>query len=385
MKILNLTTAIPSKYGTGADIASRHFIEAMRSLGHMVCVVGYQRWGDSNVHIQDAIVVGERHIETKSARWHPIMWTLNGFLRQLPYTSSKYYSSRYLETVKKLLAEEHYDAIVLEHSSQLCWLKPAIAQGHKLAVLAHNLEHAVFKERIAETQKPLMRWMYQRESKLTQKMEDFLAASAASVWTLSQEDAAYFTHLNKVGSVKAFGLPSTVVQPTEPSDAKTFDIGMIGSWMWKPNQDGLRWFFEQVYPLLPKTVSMQVAGRGADWLIDRYPNVKYCGFVENAQDFLAQARVVPLASVRGSGVQIKTLEAIGQGLPIVATPLALRNISNPPLTVRQAETPEAFAHALQDAIAQTTTAAETESVQVWLRDRRAKFLLDVDTALSKLG
>jgi polysaccharide biosynthesis protein PslH len=153
MKVLILTTAIPSKYGTGADIASRHFIEAIKTLGHSVSVVGYQRWGDPSTIEKDMIVVGQRHIETKSARWHPIVWSINGFIRRLPYTSAKYYSARYLSTVKKLLAEQHYDAIVLEHSSQLCWLKPAIDQGHKLAVLAHNIEHAIFKERIPETKK----------------------------------------------------------------------------------------------------------------------------------------------------------------------------------------------------------------------------------------
>lgn len=384
MKVLILTTAIPSKYGTGADIASRHFIEAIKTLGHSVSVVGYQRWGDPYAIEKDMIVVGQRHIETKSARWHPIVWAINGFLRQLPYTSAKYYSVRYLDTVKKLLAEQHYDAIVLEHSSQLCWLRKEIEQSHKLAVLAHNIEHAIFKERIPETKKTLMRWMYQRESQLTQKMEDYLANTSASVWTLSQEDARYFNDLNQVRSVKVFGLPATITQVAEPLATKTFDIGMIGSWMWKPNQDGLRWFFEEVYPYLPDTLSIQVAGRGADWLRNRYANVKYHGFVENAQQFLAQARVIPLPSVRGSGVQIKTLEAIGQGLPIVATPLALRNITNPPSTVRQAETPADFASALEDAIAISPSPKDLESVHKWLSDRRTHFLQDVEVALSAL-
>ena len=227
-----------------------------------------------------------------------------------------------------------------------------------------------------------MRWMYQRESQLTQKMEDYLASTTASIWTLSQEDAGYFNNLKQVGSVKVFGLPATTIKVAEPLATKTFDIGMIGSWMWKPNQDGLRWFFDEVYPYLADTLSIQVAGRGAEWLRDRYPNVKYHGFVENAQQFLAQARVIPLPSVRGSGVQIKTLEAIGQGLPIVATPLALRNITDPPSTVRQAETPAAFASALKDAITTSPSPKDLESVQKWLSNRRNHFLQDVEVALS---
>jgi polysaccharide biosynthesis protein PslH len=81
MKILNLTTAIPSKYGTGADIASKHFIDAMKTLGHSVTVVGYRRWGDRQPYDRDTIAVGELHIETKSARWYPLLWALIGFLK----------------------------------------------------------------------------------------------------------------------------------------------------------------------------------------------------------------------------------------------------------------------------------------------------------------
>jgi len=68
MKILNLTTAIPSKYGTGADIASQHFIDAIKTLGHSILVVGYRRWGDSQPYGEEMIEVGKRHIKTKSNR-----------------------------------------------------------------------------------------------------------------------------------------------------------------------------------------------------------------------------------------------------------------------------------------------------------------------------
>jgi polysaccharide biosynthesis protein PslH len=243
----------------------------------------------------------------------------------------------------------------------------------------------VFLERMNEVQNPLLKWMYQRETRITQKIEERLAAIASGVWTLTRHDTDYFTHVGKVGFVKAFELPASAVQPIAPSTPKTFDIGMIGGWIWKPNADGLHWFFEQVYPHLPTTISIQVAGRGADWLRDRYPNVTYWGFVEDARAFLSEARTIAIPSIRGGGIQIKSLEAIGLGLPIVATPFALRGIVQPPTTtVQLAETPEQFADCLQQAIAHTPTVADLESIQTWTRDRRARFLQDVDTALNAL-
>ncbi|KXA28781.1 glycosyltransferase family 4 protein [Escherichia coli] len=93
---------------------------------------------------------------------------------------------------------------------------------------------------------------------------------------------------------------------------------------------GLRWFFDNVYPLLPVEITIQVAGKGADWLADKYKNVKYKGFVEDAQEFLSKSKVIAIPSISGAGVQIKTLDAITIGRPIVASEFALRGLEDIP-------------------------------------------------------
>ena len=385
MNILNLTTAIPSRHGTGADIASQRFIDAMKALGHSVCVVGYRRWGDRPFDSEDTIEVEERHIETKAAGYYPLLWAMVALFQQLPYTSAKYYSNRYIQTVKSLLSEHSYDVIILEHSSQLYWLKSTIAGHGKVAVLAHNLEHEIYLERLKDSSSVLARWIYQREARLVQQIEDDLAATSQGVWTLSSHDADYFIQLGKAASVQVFELPASVTQPIDLAHPKTYDIAMIGSWIWKPNADGLHYFFEQVYPHLPSHLSIRVAGRGAEWLNGKYPNVQYLGFVEDAQQFLAEARVIAIPSIRGGGVQIKTLEAIGLGLPIVANPFAFRGIDTPPTTVRLAESPEQFAEYLQTAIAQPATLSDLESVKAWVQNRHTQFMHSIDTALKTLS
>jgi hypothetical protein len=49
---------------------------------------------------------------------------------------------------------------------------------------------------------------------------------------------------------------------------------------------------------------------------------------------MAQAKVVAIPTLSGGGIQIKTLDAIASGSAIVATPVALRGISDPPATVQ---------------------------------------------------
>ncbi len=384
MKILNLTTAIPSKYGTGADIASQHFIDGMKAWGHLVSVVGYRRWGDSYAYGEDTIDVGERHIETKAAGFYPLLWAGIALVQQLPYTSAKYYSDRYIKTVKLLLSNDRYDAVILEHSSQLYWLKSVLPPSSKVAVLVHNLEHEIYLERLKDASKVLARWVYQREAQLVKQLEDELTVTSQGIWTLTQHDADYFLQSGKASNVQVFELPASAAESIELSHPKTYDIGMIGSWIWKPNADGLRYFFDRVYPHLPPYLTIRVAGRGAEWLSGKYANVQYLGFVPDSRQFLAEARVIAIASIRGGGAQLKTLEAIGLGLPLVATPFALRGIASPPTTVQIAESPEQFAADLQTAIAFPVTSSDLESVKAWVQNRRSQFLSSLETALKTL-
>ena len=70
------------------------------------------------------------------------------------------------------------------------------------------------------------------------------------------------------------------------------------------------------------------------------------GRVESADAFLDSARVVPLISRGGTGVQLKTIEALQAGRASVATPSSLRGMDGLPDNCRRADTADAFAAAL---------------------------------------
>jgi len=386
MNILYLTTCLPSKKGTGGDIASEHFINALKCNQHRVLVVGYQRKGVPCEPKIDIMSVGERYIETKEAKLYPVIWGFNSLIKNLPYSSAKYYSQTYLKKVNNILNDENYDVIILEHSSQLVWLKSIISERYKLIINAQNIENEVYLERIEYTNNSLLRWIYQREIKLAKKAEDELARIAKQTWTLTQHDAEYFIKvvgIENQGKIKRFDLPSSLENLGSSLRKPSFDIGMIGSWTWKPNRDGLKWFFQWVYPHLPDTLSIHIAGRGAEWLQGLYPNVNYRGFVPDARDFMAEAKVIAIPGIRGAGVQIKTLDAVGVGLPIVATPFALRGISNPPTTVQVAEDPEQFAQCLMSVVSSPLVQNGQEQAVNWAEQRRVQFISDVAAAVDE--
>jgi len=384
MKILFLTTILFSKKRNGGEVASQCFIDALRQSGHQVSVVGYFRKDDEfEQKPQDTIIVDTRHTETSKAKFYTVLWLGLSFLINLPYSSAKYYSSTYIKMVKKLLANDNYDIVIIDHS-QLDWLERFVKTTDKIIAIAHNIEHEMYIDIAEKTNKLISKKIYTREAKLIKAEEDNLATKAKQVWTLTQHDAEYFSKFNQADGVRVFDLaPSSAKIQGKPLD-KNFDIGIIGSWAWKANVEGLQWFLENVYPHLPTNLSIHVAGKGADWLTDKYSNIHYRGVVPDAQEFMAQAKVVAIPTLSGGGIQIKTLDAIASGSAIVATPVALRGISKPPQTIQVAEHSEDFAKLLVAAIASPSMQQAFDEAINWYGTRKDKFVADVASAISEL-
>jgi polysaccharide biosynthesis protein PslH len=382
-KILFLTTILPRKLRMGSEVASQCFIDALTHLGYEVDVVGYMRRDDVFEATSNEIVIDQRYIETKRAKFYVVLWLGLSFLLGLPYSSGKYYSRAYIKTVKTLLDHHSYHAVFIDHP-QLGWLEPLIKDKKHLITISHNIEHEIYRNSSQTTRHLIARWIYQREAVLIKKLEDGIAAQAREVWALTLHDANYFNQLKQVGNVKAFALPPGIKQVEHQCIDKKIDVGMIGSWAWKPNQEGLEWFFSHVYPLLPVEWSIHIAGRGADWLVGQYPNVEYRGFVPDAQVFMATSRVVVIPTLSGGGIQIKTLDAIASGSRIVATPIALRGISDPPSTVQVAEHPKDFATHLISAVKMPVSTSASQEASDWFKARREQFLVDIKQAIADL-
>lgn len=383
MKVLFLTTVLPSQQRAGTEVASQAFINGLRQTGCQVSVVGYMRKDDVSNPGTAEILVGKRYIETKQAKLYSLLWLIFSLIIKLPYSAAKYYSKSYIKVVKSFLRSNQYDAVIIDHS-QMGWLADLVDKRTKLIFIAHNIEHEIYLSHLKSARNLASKWLYAREAKLVKEMEANLSKKTAEVWTLTEHDASYFSKIEGVGKVRALALPPGPDKPLNDPIEKAFDIGLIGNWTWKFNQEGLQWFLNSVYPQLPSHLTIHVAGKGAEWLKGKHPNVEYEGFVPNAQVFMAQAKVVALPMQGGGGIQIKTLDALASGSTIVATPNSLRGISFTPPSVKVAAHPEEFARLLSVETQGLETVQENaaDSTKNWLKARRERFLSDLSFTFS---
>jgi polysaccharide biosynthesis protein PslH len=101
-----------------------------------------------------------------------------------------------------------------------------------------------------------------------------------------------------------------------------------------PNLLDLRWFLQEVLPLVPD-IPVKIYGNidglfrlRAPLLFQRHARL-FQGRVETGRlrDAYRHASVVLLPATAGHGISIKTIEALSCGAPLIATPLAFRGFS----------------------------------------------------------
>jgi glycosyltransferase involved in cell wall biosynthesis len=149
--------------------------------------------------------------------------------------------------------------------------------------------------------------------------------------------------------------PPTPPAPTGPGGP---DIILVASNN-TANVESVIWFLREVAPHA-RGVPIAIVGNVDAGVRARAPDIyavyKDCflGRVEDPGAVYANARLVVLPTISGTGLSIKTVEAMSSGLPLIATSLALRGMDDEALRlegVTVADTAEAFVEALRTAAA----------------------------------
>ncbi|ACI08915.1 glycosyltransferase [Klebsiella variicola] len=334
MNILFLTTILPIKAKSGGEIVTKQIITGLISNGADVDVVGYVRPDETNLTLPNNYNVAEaRVIETQGHKKETLKWLLSSLVKKVPFSSEKYVGAKFLEIVNAKLKQKQYDYIFIDHT-QMLWICDYFSNDQRVILISHNVESQLYDDLANDSSNWLKRNILRLESSKLKKLELSSIKTINQIWSLSENDTAYYSKLNNseynsLTCITFDALP--LLEPDlQPLPEANYDVSLLGTWSWDANMKGLRWFFDNVYPLLPMEITIQVAGKGADWLADKYKNVKYKGFVEDAHEFLSRSKVIAIPSISGAGVQIKTLDAITIGRPIVASQFALRGLEDIP-------------------------------------------------------
>jgi glycosyltransferase involved in cell wall biosynthesis len=165
---------------------------------------------------------------------------------------------------------------------------------------------------------------------------------ADAVIAIQQEEAEY---LRRTISSEVFTvghlIDLDVSRLADPGGTRMLFVGSSNSY----NVQGLEWFLDQVFPRIRKEIpDVELAIAGPVGHKRTWPNgTTVLGIQESLAAAYAEATLVINPMLFGTGLPIKTIEALSYGKPVVATPAGIRGLeADFHGAFLLAETPDAF-------------------------------------------
>jgi glycosyltransferase involved in cell wall biosynthesis len=339
----------PPYYGNRARM--RSLLAELRALGYSIDFAGVRFSAEEKSatlpHIDRWVYSFEE--STVAFFWRRRKWELQQRLRgsTSPVANlDRWFKPSWLDEARTLQARENYSRVLVAYAYHSAFLDAFTASCRKI-LDAHDTLSG--RHEMIESAGVGKFWFSCREEE-----ERLGLARADVVLAIQDEEAEVFGKLlhgkTEVRVVGHFVEPCEIPENSEAAQR----IGYIGAY--NPlNLQGLQWFLREVWPAVRREIPaarLIVAGSICEKLKPR-PGIELLGRVRNAAqahaDFLVSINPMP----SGTGLKIKTVEAMACGRPVVATPAGCAGLR---------------AYREQGLIEANDAASFAEAVLTWLRD-----------------
>ena len=339
LNILQFCKKIPYPAKDGETLAINAITNGLYKLGHKVTVLAIEtpkhklQTNAFPEYFNSKIKFHSEFVNTDVKFW-PALWHL---FEGGSYNISRFYHTDINAKLQKIFQNQKFDVVQLEGIYLLPYLpliRKFCSSNVKVVLRSHNVEFEIWERLAEETQNPLKAWYFGHLARRMKAYELKHINDADALVCITDRDADFFKDFGCKRPTITLPMCVDLAQyPLVDFEKTDFaSVFFLGSLDWIPNQQGLIWFLEQVWPIVTAQmpqVKCYIAGRNAPkWLTDMaYWNVEMLGEVPNAVNFMGQkgVQVVPLFS--GSGMRVKLIEAMALGKPIVATTTAAEGIN----------------------------------------------------------
>ncbi|SFC52177.1 glycosyltransferase [Flavobacterium phragmitis] len=220
--------------------------------------------------------------------------------------------SGHLNAFNKVLKANNYDIILI---SYLYWSKLVVNNPNvkkaKLMIDTHDFLTSQFQKKKNFRLGPF----FEKEIEILSHYDKILVISAEEKYLFSQfidKEIALVTH----------SLPQKSALKTESK----YDIIYVASEN-EHNVKSAKWFFNLVYPLLPKSLKIAVVGKIGKF-IGEHNNVEKISFIENLDDAYRESKIAICPMLSGTGIKIKVIEALSFGIPVVCNERGVDGLVN---------------------------------------------------------
>ena len=333
MNILIVDEEIPWPLNTGKKIRTYNLLQRLQKYH----TITYLCYGEQGHFLPDCpnvtlIVLPSPVLEQKGFRFY---WSLLvNVVSTKPYIVDRHYSAAMADKAMLLVASERFDLVHCEWTPYTENIRTLF--GRLPSVLsAHNVEARIW-ERYYEAESNLLKkcYIYLQWQKLIY-YEANSALNYSEVSVVSDPDRDIF--VENYGCNRVTVVPNGVDEHYfAPVQSAVYPDSMVftGSMDWRPNQDGVKYFIEEIFPIirrrLPAATFTIVGRKPPQWLIslaERVPGVTVTGTVDDVRPYIAHSMlyVVPLRV--GGGSRLKILEAMAMAKVVLSTTVGAEGLA----------------------------------------------------------
>lgn len=213
----------------------------------------------------------------------------------------------------------------------------------------HNVEYEIVDQLVSSLRRsPLMilngkvdeklrnLWFFffgEREKRLVRKFELNALKKFNLLITCSERDADILK--KDLKDTPNLTIPWCVEIPdkfTKIANRRIYNLVFVGSMQWVPNRDAIIWFVKEVFPLIKRelnNIKLIIVGSYMSKDIQAFNNkedIVVKGFVPDISKIWLETDIF-IAPIRfGSGVNVKVIEAMSYGIPVITTSMGAEGI-----------------------------------------------------------
>ena len=224
----------------------------------------------------------------------------------------------------------YYDLAII-NAGELFFIADYIPQELPCIGLAHNVESTLFEAQTKSIRRfPVLASFFEKDLKKLRQTELAGLERFGRIICLSHEDGKQLQKMSP--SLRTLELPTSFsykphVRDPDRTVGLPIRLGFLAKYSWWPNREAAEWILGEVLPGLPPgRVEVLLFGPGSERFAGRDPAVKVRGFVEDLAQVWDESNIVICPMHSGSGINIKFIEAIYNGCPVLATSYAKRGL-----------------------------------------------------------
>ena len=333
MNVLFVTMRKIIPLNDGATIYSYGILRYLKELGAKTDFVSFYEKGDYTDDEKDKLLKYCESVFSVKLNWQSTALNLSF---KYPNNIRKYTRSSMKKILRDIKDKKEFDIVVIDHLQMFEYAK--IFDNAKIVLIEHNIESNIWSEYAGKC-KGIVKLLVKRSADMTLKYEKEAVKSADAIISIAETDAKTLKSFDENAVVEVMHPYNVYELVKDKEDIEKIDnsILFIGSYSWYPNQKAADFLVNDVMPELRKKISgikLYLVGKDPTEKIKEYgeiyDDVIVTGMVDSIDPYIKKCDIFVNAMFEGSGMNIKMIEAMGKGIPILSSLYGCRgiNISN---------------------------------------------------------